>query len=70
MFSVSFDTNTLGWLSNGLTNNNGYWLASDVGDSNNMAWTIQNGVIKAVAINNSSDIGLRAVVVVSKDKLK
>ena len=68
MFSIGLNEK-LSWLYNGLNGNNGYWLANSVLGDVEMAWTIQNGNIKPNIISNSSSIGVRPVIVISKDKI-
>ncbi len=68
LFSTSLNNYNLTWLYNGLTDDKGYWLANSI-KGTDMVWSIQNGEIKPVIYNNSADIGVRPVIVVSKDKL-
>lgn len=68
LFSVSLNTN-LTWLYDNLDENNGYWLANAVLSDDEMAWSIQSGLIKPTEYTNDSTIGVRPVIVVSKDKL-
>lgn len=69
LFSVLFDDDSLNFLSNQLIGTNGYWMANMVAGSDEMAWTIQENKIAPEFISNSS-IGVRPIIVVSKDKLK
>ena len=66
-FKVTFDTNSLGWLSNNLTGDAGYWTAIAIKGSNLYAWSIKNGSITPTLISDSTNIGIRPVIVVSKD---
>ena len=68
-FSINFTNNSLNFLSNGLTGSSGYWMANMVSGNKEMAWTIQDKKITPVLITNNT-IGVRPVVVVSKDILK
>lgn len=68
LFSVLLNDN-LSWLYNGLSNDNGYWLANSVLNSNDMAWTIKNSKITPEVVSNNTLIGVRPVVIVSKDSL-
>lgn len=68
-FSIDFTNNSLNFLSNGLTGSSGYWMANMVSGNREMAWTIQDKKITPVLITNNT-IGVRPVVVVSKDILK
>lgn len=68
-FSVDFTMEAINFLSNGLSNSNGYWMANMVAGNTEMAWTIQDKKIKPVLIN-TENIGVRPIVVVSKDILE
>ncbi len=68
LFDSPFDVNTLGWLSKNLSANQGYWLASSVVQSTDTAWTVQPGKVTPV-LSNTTTMGVRPVIVVSKDKL-
>jgi len=71
LFSIDFNDSFLSFLSNGLTDNTGYWMANMVNGNNEMAWSIQNKKIIPNLIKvDSPTIGVRPVIVVSKDKLK
>jgi len=72
LFVVTLDTR-FNWLYANLKEREGYWLADSVVGTN-MAWSIQNGLVKPVLYDNSNkddlyNIGVRPVIVVSKDKL-
>lgn len=70
LFPIPFHDNSLNFLCNELSNTSGYWMANTVLANSEMAWVVQNEKITPIFISNSSDIGVRPIVVVSKDKLK
>lgn len=70
LFSLLFNDESLNFLSDQLTGSNGYWMANMVSGNEEMVWTIQDKKITPEFISNSSSIGVRPVIVVSKDKLK
>ena len=71
LFSIDFNDSFLSFLSNGLAENTGYWMANMVNGNNEMAWSIQEKKIMPNLIKvDSPTIGVRPVIVVSKDKLK
>ena len=77
-FETPFDTTELGWLSNNLTGDQGYWTADVVINSNLYAWSIQNGKVvptylaktTQTAVNtmtiSNPNIGIRPVITVPK----
>lgn len=69
MFSIKLDTDVDSWLSNGLGEGEGYWLASSVSNNNEMAWTIKKGNLTPVIINDETKIGVRPVIIVDKNKI-
>ena len=70
LFSVLFNDASLNFLSNQLTGSNGYWMANMVAGNDEMAWTIQDKKISPEFISNVTSIGVRPIIIVSKDKLK
>lgn len=70
MFSVLFNDDSLNFLSNQLAGTSGYWMANMVFGSNEMAWTIQDKKISPEFISNSTSIGVRPIIVISKDRLR
>ncbi len=70
LFPISFQDDSLRFLSNQLTGANGYWMANMVPGSTEMAWTVQDQKLVPTLINNGSNIGVRPVITVSKEKLK
>lgn len=71
LFTIDFSGESLEFLSNGLTGTSGYWMANMVTDNDEMAWTVQDKKIAPNLIKvDSPTIGVRPVIVVSKDKLK
>lgn len=74
LFEIPIDTKNYVWLSDKLTDNNGYWLSSSVTNNNEMAWVVRNQnkqtLLSPVMINNSDYYGVRPVIIVSKDKLE
>lgn len=68
LFPIILDQN-FEWLYSKLSSNNGYWLANSVLNSGDRAWIIKQGKLTTEIISNSTTIGVRPVIVVSKDKL-
>lgn len=69
LFSILFNDDSINFLSNQLTGSSGYWMANMVSGNSEMAWTIQDKKITPVFIQNNTDIGVRPVIVVSKEQL-
>lgn len=69
LFAKYFDSDTAKFIASGLNDTNGYWLASTVLNNNEMAWSVRKDRLEPAMINNNS-LGVRPVVIVSKDKLK
>lgn len=69
-FDITFTNDSQNFLSNDLTGTNGYWMANTVTNNTEMAWTIQDKKIAPVYMTDNTNIGVRPIIVVSKDKLK
>lgn len=67
-FAIELNNNTK-FLASNLTNNNGYWLAATNTNNQLLAWSIKNNKIISSDISNITDIGIRPVIIVDKNKL-
>ena len=66
-FEVGNGTNSLGFLSNGLTGINGYWTAIALPNSGIYAWSIQDNKVKPTLISDctsvdTNTIGIRPII--------
>ncbi len=64
-FATELNSN-IKFLSSNLTTN-GYWMAAT---NNGMAWAVKNGKIIPNDISDATNIGIRPVIIVDKNKLK
>lgn len=70
LFPISIDENVK-FLFDNLSGDNGYWMANMTSGNNEMAWTIKNSkIIPSFIKMDNPTIGVRPIVVVSKNKLK
>ena len=63
-FDVSFDENDLSFLTDNLSDGEGYWTAITVPNTEN-AWIIENGALKAIPFD-TPNIGVRPVITIDK----
>lgn len=70
-FYIPIGSLGLDWLFQSLEGENGYWMANAVVENQEMAWTIQKGKIdpEYIDLRNGNEIGIRPVIVVSKNQL-
>lgn len=68
-FTVNFDKEKLAFLVDNLTDSTGYWSANAIPGSYLYAWSVQKGKIVPTLLTESTNIGIRPIVKVKKDKV-
>lgn len=68
-FTVNFNQTDLSWLITNLGDSEGYWTSATIPGTQTYAWSIQKGKIVPTHFNQSTGIGVRPVITISKDLL-